>query len=685
LLYGASQIFRQYKENAVIESFRQFPTMLDKAIIVSAHPDDEVLWFSSILDKVDEVVVCFLGNESHPWWTVGRRKSLLEYPRKNISCLNVDESEVFLNGADWQNPVITDYGLEIAGKSFPERIDKYKNNYDELKQRLEKQLDGYRNVFTHNPWGEYGHEEHVQVYRVIKGLQDKMSFNLWYSNYVSNKSFKLMFNHFDRFRFEHAVFETNKSLAREIKGIYTKNKCWTWFDDWEWFEEESFIKETASPKEEQRQGRLFPTNVIKVGLPLEQMRKAPSYYSVIKTTMKRLTKEVFRKCGLEITRYTPNLYEQVISLAPEKTPQGNVLLSWLIEPFLLKPDEPILNSHTQYWECLQMARTFLDLGYSVDVIDSWRNETFQPKKRYSVFIGHRINFDRITELLNWDCIKIAHLDTAHWVFNNHSTYLRKFELQQRRGVTLKDSHRLVERNLAIENADYAVAYGNQFTLDTYRYANTPLFRVPISTCALSAWPENKDYASCRSSFLWFGSAGFVHKGLDLVLEAFAEMPEYKLFVCGPLEEEKEFAKAFYSELYQMPNIHAIGWVDVTGPEFMEIANKCLGLVYPSCSEGGGGSVITCMHAGLIPIVSYESSVDVDDCGVVLKDNSINTIKNTVHMVSNLPSDQLRQMARNSQEFAKTNHTREKFAEEYKKIVVNIMGKSVRGSNSSPAS
>jgi glycosyltransferase involved in cell wall biosynthesis len=647
--------------------------MLEKAIIVSAHPDDEVLWFSSILEKVDDVVVCFLSNESNRWWSVGRRQSLLDHPIKNISCLNMDESDVFFNGADWQNPVVTEYGLEIADKTVPERIDKYKNNYDELKQRLEKQLDGYRNVYTHNPWGEYGHEEHVQVYRVIKGLQDKMRFNLWYSNYVSNKSFRLMLSHVDQFSFEYVVFETNKVLAREVKGIYTKNKCWTWFDDWEWFSEESFIKESVSQKEKQRQGRLFPTNLIRVGLPLGQTSKA-SYYSAIKRTMKTLAKEVFRKCGVEITRYAPSPYERVVSLAPEKTSKGQVLLSWLIEPFLLKPGEPIPNSHTQYWECLQMARTFLDLGYSVDVIDSWRNGTFEPKKRYSFFIGHRINFDRLTDLLNSDCVKIAHLDTAHWVFNNHSTYLRKFELQQRKGVTLKDSHRLVERNLAIENADYAVAYGNQFTLDTYRYANTPLFRVPISTCVLSPWPENKDYAACRSSFLWFGSAGFVHKGLDLVLEAFADMPEYHLYVCGPLEEEKDFVRVFYKELYLTPNIHTIGWVDVTGTEFMEIAGKCLGLIYPSCSEGGGGSVITCMHAGLIPIVSYESSVDVDDCGVVLKDNSINTLKNTVQTVSNLPSDQLRKMASNSRQYAATNHTREKFAAEYKKIILDIMEK-----------
>jgi hypothetical protein len=86
----------------------------------------------------------------------------------------------------------------------------------------------------------------------------------------------------------------------------------------------------------------------------------------------------------------------------------------------------------------------------------------------------------------------------------------------------------------------------------------------------------------------------------------------------------------------------------------------------------------CLHIGQkigkLPCVSYESGVDVDDFGVVFKDNSINTIQNTVQMVSNFPAEQLQQMARKAWEFARANHTREKFAEEYKKTFLSIMGK-----------
>ena len=162
------------------------------------------------------------------------------------------------------------------------------------------------------------------------------------------------------------------------------------------------------------------------------------------------------------------------------------------------------------------------------------------------------------------------------------------------------------------------------------YANKPIYRLPISAPVIYPWPEGKDFEACRRHFLWLGSHGFVHKGLDLVLEAFAAMPEYHLTVCGPtkgevekefekvLYVEKDFEKTFYKELYQTSNIRTVGWVDVASPEFMQIANDCIGLINPSCSEGEGGAVVGCMHAGLIPIVSYESGVDIDAFGFLLR-------------------------------------------------------------------
>ena len=106
---------------------------------------------------------------------------------------------------------------------------------------------------------------------------------------------------------------------------------------------------------------------------------------------------------------------------------------------------------------------------------------------------------------------------------------------------------------------------------------------------------------------------------------------------------------------------------------LDIVNSCLALVYPSCSEGGGGCVINCMHTGLIPIVSYESSVDIsDDYGVILKENSVEEIKKSIENISQLDPSQLEQMANNSWKFVRENHTREHFAQVYRETIEKIM-------------
>jgi glycosyltransferase involved in cell wall biosynthesis len=378
-----------------------------------------------------------------------------------------------------------------------------------------------------------------------------------------------------------------------------------------------------------------------------------------------------KKVILDTPREMNRRERRCLTLKPVSPSRGSVLLCYNNKAFFLKPDEAVSNDHTNIWESLQIGRTFLELGYRVDVIHE-DNDRFVPAKHYSFFVGNRINFDRIAESLNQDCVKILHIDTAHWLFHNFSEHRRLLAVQQRRGFTLPKL-RSLKPNLAIEHADYATILGNDFTIGTYRYANKPLYRVPISSPVQYSWPEDKDFEASRRQFLWFGSKGFVHKGLDLVLEAFAEMPDYQLTVCGPIDKDPDFKNAYHTELYRTPNVHTVGWVDIESQNFLEICRRCIALIYPSCSEGGGGSVISCMHAGLIPIVSREASVDVnEDFGLVLKECSIQEIKNSIKNISSLSSEELQRMARAAWNFARANHTRERFAEEYRNVISLIM-------------
>jgi hypothetical protein len=382
-----------------------------------------------------------------------------------------------------------------------------------------------------------------------------------------------------------------------------------------------------------------------------------------------LATEVARSV-LTSAREINSLDKRFVSLKPKQASRGNVLLCYENKGFFLKSGERIPNDHTNRWEAVQIAQTFLDLGYRVDVI-SENNDWFVPAKHYSFFVGNRINFDRIADSVNRDCVKILHIDTAHWLFNNSGEHQRLLELQRRKGVTLP-TRRSLKPNLAIEQADYATILGNEFTVSTYAYANKALYRLPISSATLYPWPEDKDFEACRNHYLWLGGYGLVHKGLDLVLEAFTQMPDHHLTVCGPIHEESDFANAYEKELYRTPNIHTVGWIDLESPEFLEIRRRCIALIYPSCSEGQCGGVVTCLQAGLIPIISYESGVDVDGFGVILKTCSTDTIKNSVRIMSSLTANELQSRAHKAWEYSRANHTRERFAEEYRKNISAIL-------------
>ncbi|MBA4369492.1 MAG: glycosyl transferase family 1 [Desulfobacterium sp.] len=385
----------------------------------------------------------------------------------------------------------------------------------------------------------------------------------------------------------------------------------------------------------------------------------------------KILKRLTRSFGYEISRYSqPSFSDRMVSLKPHNGYKGNVLLAYILDPFLLKPGEAVSTKHTHDWESLQIGKTFQELGYAVDVID-FRNSQFIPQKKYSFFVSARSHFQQIGQRLNPDCIKIVHLETSHFLFNNTSAYKRNLDLQQRRGVTLT-SLKWIQPNWAIEHADIATIKGNQFTVDTYAYAKKPFFQTRNPAVVSLPWPDNKKFDECRNNYMWLGSDGLVHKGLDLVLEAFAGMPDHHLTVCGPVQQDKRFEKAYYEELYETPNIHTYGWLDVGSEAFIDLSGKCIGLVYPSCAEAQAGAVINCLQAGLIPVISYESGVDVDDFGVILRDCSILEIQETVQKVSAYPEEKLKVMARTAWEYASNNHTRERFAEEYKQIIQTIL-------------
>jgi len=393
--------------------------------------------------------------------------------------------------------------------------------------------------------------------------------------------------------------------------------------------------------------------------------------------------QIVNRAGSIPARLRTRLSEERIISIERPDARGQVLLSYALWPFLIPREQALAHGHTQAWEARAIADAFIAEGFAVDVI-SYRNKVFMPKKRYDFLVDARWNLERLSDVLGPDCMKVMHIDIANVLFHNAAEARRLLDLQRRRGVTLMP-RRYETPNRGIEFADCATMLGNDFTYGTYAYARKPIYRVPISAPALQPQRRPKDFDACRRTFLWLGTRGLVHKGLDLVLEAFAQMPQYRLIVCGPIDNEPDFVAAYRTELYHTPNIRTIGWIDVGGQEFRDLADSCIALVFPSCSEGQSGSTVTCMHAGLIPIASYESGVDIaPECGIILRTSTIEEIKEAVSRIANLPTGVLRDMSEATARFAQTTHNQRNFAETYRRIVRTLIAARASARDTRPA-
>jgi len=385
--------------------------------------------------------------------------------------------------------------------------------------------------------------------------------------------------------------------------------------------------------------------------------------------MKSIIKKILRCSGIEVKRSRRQSAPRLVELPASRHPaRGTVLLAFVIDPFLLQEGERLPSGHTNVVESLLISEVLRDMGYGVDVID-YRDKAFIPSKDYSILISSRVCMARLAALVGHGCLKVVYVTVSHWLRNNSAVLARCSEVLERRKVALS-SYKLIEENYAIEAADFAIFLAsNDFSLSSYLYAGKPFARVPLCTQRTYDWPEDKDFEAVRKRFLWLGSRGFVHKGLDLALDAFAAMPDYHLTVCGPVHEEPAFKRAFERELYRTPNIETQGWVDVCSPEFMDLAARHVGLVHPSCAEGTSGAVLTGMQAGLIPVVTCQSGIDISaDKGMVIKSLTVEGVKDAVEQTSAMPEAQLRATARGAWQAARDHHTRERFSEEFRQAV-----------------
>ncbi|SER54137.1 Glycosyltransferase involved in cell wall bisynthesis [Butyrivibrio fibrisolvens] len=346
----------------------------------------------------------------------------------------------------------------------------------------------------------------------------------------------------------------------------------------------------------------------------------------------------------------------------------NVLLVYIIDPFIYSANFSV---HQAFDQVRIIAKTFSDLGFNVDVID-YRSNKIKLKKQYNIVFDICIKNNPIyAKNIKSDTKRIVYFTGSESDFANSAELERIKDVKSRRGVELLPRRQAPLINSEVENCDLAIMIGNEYTFATYKDFHFKRTALVPNTGYDFSFVFDKDIKKA-TSFIYMGSVGSVHKGLDLLLEVFCELgAPYKLYVCGCYEREEDFVKEYYSELYNTDNIVSVGFVDIKSDKFKKLSEECAFTILPSCSEGCAGTITTCMSAGIIPICSRICGYDEDEV-IILDDCQKQTIKQAVIDASDMSMADIEKKSREVVELTRKKYNTENYYIQMRKAIEKVL-------------
>jgi len=329
-------------------------------------------------------------------------------------------------------------------------------------------------------------------------------------------------------------------------------------------------------------------------------------------------------------------------------------------------------SHQQIGQAHEIARALDESGYTVDVAD-WSERRpildaaydlvidLHPRER-ALYDGH----------LAPDALRLSWITGSNPEFSNAVERERLEELRRRRGVVLAPRRQVPpfprER---FESFDGMLAFAGPAALRTYSGFRLPPVHLLVNNGYDEMSPTDPSRRNPRR-FLFMASTGQVLKGLDRLLEVFAEEPDLELVVLSHFRRESDFERAYRRELTGLPNIRAIGFLDVSSERFRGIQAECGWLILPSGSEGKCGTITVAMSFGLPAVASEECGFDepeverLPDCG-------IGTLRAVVRDLAARPASEVRRRAEAAAALVSRDYARAGFATSVRAAFGAVLG------------
>ena len=349
--------------------------------------------------------------------------------------------------------------------------------------------------------------------------------------------------------------------------------------------------------------------------------------------------------------------------------QKYVLLSYITTPFTLKKEELTRFPFSNFGIARSIVQVLNELGYIVDIVE-WRDTRLSPQRDYDLFIGHAgYNFKSISERLPKSTIRVYFFPSCRLSFLNEQESVRLADLKKRRGIQLSPVRSLPLTDEPVyTDSDAVICFGNDFVASTFDGTSS------VFALNNAAYPDSKksildkNFVEARRNFLFFAGIGNVHKGLDLLLEAFDGI-DADLWIATKIE--RDFALVYKRELNDLPNIHLAGWINPGTEKFYNLIQRCAYIVMPSCCEGSPGSIIECMHQRLIPVLSRESGISTADFGITLESCDINEIRRVVKDLAAKPANWCRQISQKTIETASREFSVEAFLQNFRTAITEV--------------
>ncbi|MFL9481558.1 hypothetical protein ACI6Q2_02195 [Chitinophagaceae bacterium LWZ2-11] len=350
------------------------------------------------------------------------------------------------------------------------------------------------------------------------------------------------------------------------------------------------------------------------------------------------------------------------------------LLSYMKAPFL----EGVKYTHSNYLECYTAGEILHELGFQVDVAD-WHDNITEPDfSQYELVYGQGCPLEKAFYASNAEkLIKILYATGCNPFYAYKASALRVLNFYEEKKILLPNSSRIAQFFWSFQYtcSDLIISLGNQFVSETFTKLHKNIHCSPINCFFFDAYDidiDSKNLSEARHNFLWFGSTGLLHKGLDIAIDIFTKRTDINLHICGASKSETKFFEYYQPIIDNCSNIYDHGFVDIYSDKFRKLMDSCAFAIFPSVSEGGSPALLNVMANGaLIPIAFESVGIDIKEFGLLAEESFVG-INNAIEVAIKMDEQEILSKSKFTKHTIRSNYQFEDYRINLKKIIANTI-------------